>query len=270
MNCDICDGVYKDWAVRGDEKIVVRCYKCGIIRLEIFPDESEINSWYSDEDYYSGNAHSGYNSSYVSYIDSRINDENSWPYDLFKFMAKNDWIDDTGKLLDIGCGGGLFAGCFKRKGWDVLGIDMNPDSLKISGKYNVPVKICNFENSNFTSEEFDLLHANDFIEHVQDPAFVFSEMNRILKPGGILTLSTMNGDRSILRKSSWAAFNSSYEHLWYFNRKSLKLYCEMNGFELLKVIYSDLNPGFLRKKIFPLLGLGNIIRIFARKSEFPS
>ncbi|PKK89710.1 MAG: hypothetical protein CVV64_12965 [Candidatus Wallbacteria bacterium HGW-Wallbacteria-1] len=265
MNCELCSGQYASWAIRGDGKSVVRCRKCGLMRLEIFPEPDEIAKWYSDEGYYSDSDIYGYDSSYLEYVENRYNDENSWPFKLHEHIVGKGWISPKGKLLDIGCGAGLFSGCLKKLGWAVQGVDMNPLSAEMASEYGLPVKVCAFENSGFSSDEFDLINANDFIEHVTSPDEIFSEMERILKKGGVLLLSTMNGDRSILRRSNWSCFQSSYEHLWFFNGRSLRKISERHGFEVLQIRYIDLNPGWIRGYLFPLFGLGNIIQVIARK-----
>lgn len=88
-----------------------------------------------------------------------------------------------GVVLDIGCGSRpyektFFAGASKYIGTDYLSDRSRPDV--ISSALAVP----------FLNDAFDTVVSTEVLEHVPDPLLAMREMQRVLKPGGHLVLST--------------------------------------------------------------------------------
>ena len=213
-----------------------------------------------------GDSRSGYDRCYFERINMRYADMNSWPYGLLARAARLGKREKPGRLLDVGCGGGLFAACAKRVRWNVQGLDPNPAAVEAAARYGVPVRTATIEESGFGASMFDIIYSNDVIEHVLDPIKVFEEIDRLLLPGGVLILSTPNGDRALLRRSRWGGFQSNLEHLWYFNARSLRGLCRMVDFEVYTLEQGDWNPGWLWQHLFPLLGLGRTLKLIAGKA----
>lgn len=235
--------------------------------LDPMPSEKEVESWYVAGSYYVGDSRSGYDYSYLEGINIRYNDKNSWPYSLLAKAARLGGQDKAGRLLDVGCGGGLFAACAKRVGWDAQGLDPNPAAVEAAARYGVPVRTATIEESGFDANTFDIIYANDVIEHVLNPIKAFEEIDRLLLPRGVLILSTPNGDRALLRRNRWGGFHSSLEHLWYYNARSMEHLCRMVDLDAYVVEQGDWNPGWLCQKLFPLLGLGRTLTLIAGKAR---
>jgi len=265
--CSICYGTLRSrWAVRSDGRTVARCSGCGVMMLDSMPSQNEVESWYALGNYYQGDSRSGYDYSYCERIKARYNDKNSWPYSLLAKAARLGGQEKAGRLLDVGCGGGLFAACAKRVGWDAQGLDPNPAAVEIAARYGVPVRTATIEESGFDENTFDIIYSNDVIEHVLNPIKAFKEINRLLSPMGVVILSTPNGDRALLLHNRWGGFQSSLEHLWYFNARSLKRFCRMVSLEVYTLEQGDWNTGWLCQRLFPLLGLGRTLTLIAGKA----
>jgi SAM-dependent methyltransferase len=235
--------------------------------LDPMPSEQEVRSWYVVGSYYVGDSRSGYDHSYFERINVRYNDKNSWPYSLLEKATRLGGQGKPGRLLDMGCGGGLFAACAKRVGWEVQGLDPNPAAVEAAARYGVPVRTAAIEESGFDANTFDIIYSNDVIEHVFDPIKAFKEIDRLLASRGVLILSTPNGDRALFRRKRWGGFQSSLEHLWYFNARSMKHFCRMVDLEVYAVEQGDWNPGWLCQKLFPFLGLGRSLMLIAGKAR---
>ncbi len=102
------------------------------------------------------------------------------------------------RILDIGCGGGLLSEPMARLGADVVGADA-------AGR-NIPVAQVHAETSGLkidyrhttaealaeAGETFDAVLNMEVVEHVADPLAYLSACQRLLKPGGLMTCSTIN------------------------------------------------------------------------------
>ena len=89
------------------------------------------------------------------------------------------------KALDIGCRDGYWSEKLKQKGYSVVPCDIEPQysgANKLDANLPFP----------FAEDEFDLAWCTEVIEHLLDPAFTIAELKRVLKPGGLLIMTTPN------------------------------------------------------------------------------
>lgn len=102
----------------------------------------------------------------------------------------------SGKILDIGASPYHISFCLKKLGYDVWSIDVNPKILKgFQERNKLKVRKSNIEIEKlpFRDEEFDMVVFTEIFEHLAvNPIAALREINRVLKPGGIILLSTPN------------------------------------------------------------------------------
>ena len=103
------------------------------------------------------------------------------------------------KVVDIGCGGGILAEAMAQKGAQVTGIDMAEMSLKVARMHlhesglEVDYQLTTAEDfAQDNGAGFDIVTCLELLEHVPDPGSVIDAATRLLKPGGLLFLSTIN------------------------------------------------------------------------------
>lgn len=97
-----------------------------------------------------------------------------------------DEIGPRDALLDLGCGARPHAALYAGRVRHVVGTDM-PNTLHGTGAIQV------FSNAMvlpFASGSFDVVLCTEVMEHVPNPARLLSEVNRVLRPGGHLVLTT--------------------------------------------------------------------------------
>ncbi len=98
------------------------------------------------------------------------------------------------KILDIGCGGGLFLSLLKQKGAQVTGIELS-DSRAQYAKIKHGLEIdkhpieSNFWQKRY-SQHFDVVTLWDVIEHVNYPQQTLQSAANVLKSGGLLLIDT--------------------------------------------------------------------------------
>jgi len=98
-----------------------------------------------------------------------------------------------GRLLDVGCGTGQYIAVMERKGWTVAGVD--PWAVHFDRRTLHPAVIGKtLHDATFDDGSFDVVTLWWAIEHFDNPRDIVRECRRILKPGGLLALSTCNID----------------------------------------------------------------------------
>jgi 2-polyprenyl-6-hydroxyphenyl methylase / 3-demethylubiquinone-9 3-methyltransferase len=101
-------------------------------------------------------------------------------------------------ILDVGCGGGLFAEPLARLGGDVLGIDPAPASIGVARRHaeetgaKLSYRVATVEEIAAEPARFDVVTAMEVVEHVADPARFVAEAASLLRPGGLFLASTLN------------------------------------------------------------------------------
>lgn len=102
------------------------------------------------------------------------------------------------QVLDVGCGGGLVAEPLARMGGQVIAIDAAQENIDVARTHAeqsgvaVDYRATTAEALAASGARFDLVTALEIVEHVADvPGFVDS-LAALLKPGGLLIMSTLN------------------------------------------------------------------------------
>ena len=104
-------------------------------------------------------------------------------------------LPDGAKVLDIGAAAGGFVAAGHKLGYECEGVEpwdeARATAEKLSAHLGVPIRVVEgtAESIPYEDETFDIVHASSVIEHVLDVEKTFSEVNRVLKPGGVFWFS---------------------------------------------------------------------------------
>jgi Methylase involved in ubiquinone/menaquinone biosynthesis len=98
-----------------------------------------------------------------------------------------------GRLLDIGCGTGLFVGKYLQNGGSAVGIDISRNMIE---KARVrcpgsPFILGTGEGLPFCDDSFDAVSSLLVFTYLKDPEAMLSEACRVLKPGGSISVCTL-------------------------------------------------------------------------------
>jgi 2-polyprenyl-6-hydroxyphenyl methylase / 3-demethylubiquinone-9 3-methyltransferase len=101
------------------------------------------------------------------------------------------------RILDIGCGGGLLCEPFARLGAQVIGVDPSASNIAAAklhaekGHLSIDYRCTTVEEMD-VRERFDVVLAMEVVEHVSDVGLFLSRCAAMLKPGGMMVVSTLN------------------------------------------------------------------------------
>ena len=132
-----------------------------------------------------------------SYIETQLQ-ANAHKFEHQVNILKKHLSLKNAKVLDIGCGGGLFLSLLKREGAEVTGIELSDSrahyaetkhNLKI---YKQPIE-SKFWQKGYAGH-FDAVTLWDVIEHVNYPYQTLQSTVNVLSPGGLLLIDTPSRD----------------------------------------------------------------------------
>jgi len=138
---------------------------------------------------------------------------------------------EKGRLLDVGCGGGLFLSIMRDAGWQAVGVE--PDraaARQAQQRYGLSVFSGHLMDAKFDDQSFDAITLNHVIEHALDPVALLSECRRLLNFEGRVVVVTPNWESEGHRilKSSWRGLEPP-RHIHVFSQRALRSCCERAG-----------------------------------------
>src|SRR5271156_2761550 len=101
------------------------------------------------------------------------------------------------RMLDIGCGAGLLCEPFTRLGAQVIGVDPSASNIAAAklhaekGHLSIDYRCPTAEEMD-VRERFDIVLAMEVVEHVADVGLFLNRCAAMLKPGGLMVISTIN------------------------------------------------------------------------------
>jgi len=192
---------------------IVRCRSCGLLYRE--PQEKDLLEAYNaavDEDYL-----------------------REWPArrDTFRrsFRQLDLLAQPPGDLLDVGCSTGFSLIVAREAGWRALGLEPSRWAVEHARREGLDVSEGTLDSHPFASEQFDVVTLWDVIEHVTSPRETLEAALDVLRPGGVIALTTMDIGSIVARAlgSRWPHLMRM--HLWYFRFAHVASLLEAAGFE---------------------------------------
>lgn len=111
-----------------------------------------------------------------------------------RLLAGAALLPPSRRLLDVGCGDGAFGVLVQGKVAEVHGIEWAERAIEQAQTRGIQIRRCDLNRESFPYADswFDAVACLDVIEHVLDPRRLLHEIRRVLRPGGVLILTTPN------------------------------------------------------------------------------
>jgi len=133
-----------------------------------------------------------------------------------RFTTALTYIKENDKVLDIGCGVGVFTNLVKTTfpDSDVSGVDISNTAIEANKEENDTIFYQQgyIGRLDFLPENsYDVIFCGETIEHLDEPVELFKEAYKLLKKGGKLIITTPKEENI-----------KSEEHLWYFKQEDVE------------------------------------------------
>ena len=214
-----------------------------------------------------------------------------WNIEYFH-KHKNRYLNDLrlinkhyqkGGILEIGSLPCHMTYCLQRLSYPVVGIDIDPDrSGQFIKKHRLKIHKCDVENEKLPLEDeaFGFVVFNEIFEHLRiNPIKTLNEIQRVMKPGGILILTTPNlySIANIIKFNLGKGINDPYNefekieklghmgHVREYSTKEVAKFLEKTGFTVSKVNYTSYDK---LDKIFAHQLLKLYLSVFPKQNLF--
>ena len=229
---------------------VVRCGECGLLRLDPQPPPGDLHRYYPENYWFvpDGGAASRLEEAYRRLV----------LRDHVRFVTRAlASVAAPGPLLDVGCGGGLFLGMMRERGFRVVGLDFSREAAAIAWQRQQAPAVCGMlERSPLRAGSFAGITMFHVLEHLYDPRSYLSAAHELLQSGGRLIVQVPNAAcwQFRLLGRAWNGVDVP-RHLFDFRSRDLGRLLESCGFTVVRRKYFSLrdNPAGLASSVAPSL-----------------
>lgn len=184
----------------------------------------------------------------------------------YKYIKEND------RVLEIGCGSGLFLDSLRTKTPFIQGLELSDNAL--AKAQNIGLDVCKSTIESFAKlhlGHFDVVCCFQVLEHVYEVNSFISSALKCLPVGGKLIIGVPNNNPYLYRYDKFHALNLPPHHIGLWNRVSLESLPKYFPLELVKIAVDNLStPGehirFCSIQSCHYAQAGNTIKALAWKS----
>jgi 2-polyprenyl-3-methyl-5-hydroxy-6-metoxy-1,4-benzoquinol methylase len=210
---------------------VVRCPSCGLLYRHPGIQPDRLGELYAGK--------------YSRFLTGKYGKKRVRRYRLVMDAFSPLFDDGAGRrLLDFGCGAGIFLELAHERGFDGWGVDLSRDSIEEARRrpggsntyYGAPTDV-----PEIAAGGFDVVTMWSVLAHLTDPVEDLAMLRGLLKPDGVLLLLTVNANSLELkaRGPAWSGFTRN--HLKFFSPTTLPIALRKAGFAaiLARPMYGD-------------------------------
>ena len=252
--CRLCGSTELHLLYSYTDFTVDTCPSCGFVQVDREPSPEELERLYGAEYF----AHGKYE------LDSAAVREQVRRLDLLAACG----VAPGARVLDVGCATGDFLLIGSQR-FDMWGIDISADAVEISRERNADIPpeqimAATLKQMPEKFADFDAVVLWDTVEHLWQPTEMIQALRRLVRPGGVIALSTPNIGAPFARlmRRRWP-FMTPPEHLCFFSPATMRLLLHDNNLQTTRIKSRGkwVNLAFLfykARRIFPIIPAGLI------------
>lgn len=235
--CPVCESIECNawtphtWAIPSHAKTFTyyHCKECRTVFCHPMPSSEELGSYYANNFNY-------------GWYERRLLLKKTQAIHRWRRMNVlfKKYQIQSGNLMDIGCGHGLFVQAASHSNWDAKGLDY-PSKATAYAKNVLGLNIIEDEltaavkSGKVRQKQFDFITAWHCLEHSSKPIEFLSFATKLLKPGGKLLLAVPNVEAHGMkqRRESWVWCQEPFIHLVHYNAGSLRQAAKRAGLNVI-------------------------------------
>jgi 2-polyprenyl-3-methyl-5-hydroxy-6-metoxy-1,4-benzoquinol methylase len=257
-SCVLCGSSHAELVLTAPDRLfaiasgtfsLVKCHGCGLVRLSPRPTSEQVAGFYAANYWFAGGT--------LAELYRRM-----VLLDHVRFAARAARESGApGKILDVGCGGGLFLRMMKQRGFDCLGLDFSAEAARVAWETNgVRVLTGDLRDAAIEAaiepEGCALITMYHVAEHLLDPAAYLRAASRLLHPDGRLIVQVPDRDcwEAAMLGESWTGLDVP-RHIHVFRSSDLRRLLRTCGFEAIREKHFSLrdHPAGLATGLAPSL-----------------
>jgi SAM-dependent methyltransferase len=155
-----------------------------------------------------------------------------------------------GRWLDFGCGAGGLVRNARLAGFNAIGFE---EGWGANAARSKKIPVVDAVGLDACAGGIDFVTAIEVVEHVHDPVSVLKQMRRLLRPGGILFLTTGNAEPWRGRLFEWSYASIPEVHISFYEPRTLEVALKMAGFRVEKGRFFSGYTGVVKYKMLKSL-----------------
>ncbi len=229
---------------------IVECAGCGLMRLSPLPTPEDLPHYYPTRYWYAPDG------SLAASLEERYRRLVLRDHVRFVSRALAE-CGESGPVLDVGCGGGLFPHLLRERGFAAIGLDSSTEAAAVAWHTNgVPALCGDLAQAPLAPAACAGITMFHVLEHLYDPRAYLDAARVLLKPHGRLIVQVPNADcwQFRLLGSRWNGVDAP-RHLTDFRARHLEALLAAAGFQVLRRKYFSWrdNPAGLATSLAPTL-----------------
>lgn len=240
---------------------VARCRACRLVYVDAELTAGDLQEAYGPA-YYEGDVFANY----IAERDVRLASAHA-SCEILKAL------EPRGRLLDVGCAAGFFLAAAAQT-YDATGVELSAYAADYARQeFGLRVLTGDLCDVDLDGEQFDVVTMWNTVEHLADPLGVVRTGAGLMRPGGLLVLTTGDVAGPLARRDlkGWNLMQPP-EHLFYFSPRTIALLAQLAGFEVRRIVHDGIVDEGLSLRVpalrplFSAVGLGNVMTVYARRA----
>jgi 2-polyprenyl-3-methyl-5-hydroxy-6-metoxy-1,4-benzoquinol methylase len=214
---------------RKDGHDILRCPTCGLLFRADLPEQQDLREIYGPA-YFRADVRDMGGQGYSDYVAEAANHKAN----AVRRLKLLERYIAPGRLLDVGAAAGFFVAEATKRNWKAQGVELADEMAAYAhDRLGVDVRASAFGDVVLAAASLDVVTMWDYIEHSVDPLADLRRAAALLRPGGVLCVSTGDAASIVARasRSRWHLL-TPHHHNYFFTTSVLERALAITGFEV--------------------------------------